>query len=131
MVNGQSPTLIFVHDSKGGTCYCGVAFQTRDETLREQRLAAAQFAFESHDGTRNKVIRKSPRDCFCFSGTFGNERSHRAISALRFLICVGASQFASVVVSEIFVATFAPTWFCRAAKWRRAVRSPHLLKSRR
>ena len=33
MVNGQSPTLIFVHDSKGRTRYCGVASRARDETL--------------------------------------------------------------------------------------------------
>ena len=56
MVNRQSPTLIFVHDSKGRTRYCGVAFQTRDESLGEQGLPAAQFAFESQDGTGNKSL---------------------------------------------------------------------------
>jgi len=86
MVNGQSPALIFVHDSKGGARYCGVVFQTRNETLREQGLAAAQFAFERQYGTGRKILRNLPRDCFRFSGAVGNERSHEAICALRFAI---------------------------------------------
>ena len=58
MVNGQSPALIFVHDGKGRARYCRGAFQTRDETLREQGLAAAQFAFERQYGpaTRSSAI---------------------------------------------------------------------------
>src|SRR5690348_12847973 len=78
MVNGQSATLIFVYDSKGRTRNCGVAFQTRDETLREQRFAAAQFAFKSQHGTRKEILRKSPRERFRFSGAVGNEGSHGA-----------------------------------------------------
>jgi hypothetical protein len=87
MVNGQSPTLIFVHDSKGRTRYRGVAFQTRDETLREQGLAAAQFAFERQYGTGHKILRNLPRNCFRFSGAVGNERSHGAFCELRIAIC--------------------------------------------
>ena len=83
MVNGQSSTLIFVYDRKGRARYRGVAFQTRDETLGEQGLAAAQFAFESQDGTGNKIVRKSARYRFCLSGTVGNERSHGAICDVR------------------------------------------------
>src|SRR4030095_6188253 len=130
MVNRQSPALIFVYDGKGRTRYCSVAFQTRDETLREQGLAAAQVAFESQHGTGNKVLRKAPRDCFRFSVAVGNERSHGAVCDLRFAICDGGKQFPSGVVSEIFVATFASPWFCRAAKWRTGARSPRLPKSR-
>ena len=87
MVNGQSPALIFVHDSKGRARYCCVAFQTRDETLREQGLAAAQFAFERQYGTGHKIFRNLPRDCFRFSGAVGNERSQEVICDLRFAIC--------------------------------------------
>ena len=87
MVNGQSPALIFVHDGKGWARYCSVAFQTRDETLREQGLAAAQFAFESQHGTGIHIARKVPPDGFCFSGTVGNERSHGAIFDLRLALC--------------------------------------------
>ena len=83
MVNGQSPTLIFVHDSKGRARHCGVAFQTRDETLREQGLAATQFAFERQYGTGHKIFRNLPRDCFRFSGAVGNERSQEVICDLR------------------------------------------------
>jgi len=87
MVNGQSSTLIFVHDSKGRARYRGVAFQSRDESLRKQSLAAAQFAFESQDGTRDKIVRKSPRDRFRFSRAVGNERSQEVICGLRLAIC--------------------------------------------
>ena len=87
MINGQSSTLIFVHDGKGRARYRGIAFQTRDERLREQGLATAQFAFESQDGTGNKIVRKSPRDCFRFSGAVGNERNQEVICDLRPAIC--------------------------------------------
>ena len=87
MVNGQSSTFIFVDDSKGRARYRGVAFQTRDQSLREQGLAAAQFAFESQDGTGNKIVRKSPCDRFRFSGAVGNERSQEVICDLRLAIC--------------------------------------------
>jgi len=87
MVNGQSPALIFVHDGEGRARHSGVASQTRDETLREQGLATAQFAFKSQNGTGNKIIRKSPRDRFRFSGAFGNERSHLAICVLQLASC--------------------------------------------
>ena len=87
MVNGQSSTLIFVHDSKGRAGYCGVAFQTRDETLREQGLAAAQLAFESQYGTGQKILRNLPRDCFRFSAAVGNERSQEVICELRVAVC--------------------------------------------
>ena len=87
MVNGQSSTLIFVHDSKGRARYRGVAFQSRDESLRKQGLAAAQFAFESQDGTGDKIVRKSPRDRFRFSGAVGNERSQEVICDSRLAIC--------------------------------------------
>lgn len=87
MVNGQSSTVIFVYDRKGRTRYRDVAFQTRDESLREQSLAAAQFAFESQDRTRSKIVRKSARDRFRFSGAVGNERSHGAICDLQLAIC--------------------------------------------
>ena len=87
MVNGQSSTLIFVQDSKGRARHRGVAFQTRDESLREQSLAAAEFAFESKDGTCNKILRKSPCDRFRFSGAVGNERSQWVICDLRLVIC--------------------------------------------
>jgi len=87
MVNGQSSTSIFVHDSKGRARYRGVAFQSRDESLCKQGLAAAQFAFESQDGTGNKIVRKSPRDRFRFSGGVGNERSQEAICDFRLAIC--------------------------------------------
>ena len=87
MVNGQSSTLVFVHDGKGRTRYRGVAFQTHDDSLREQRLAAPQFAFERQDGTGNKIVRKSPRDRLCFSGAVGNERSQEVICDLRLAIC--------------------------------------------
>lgn len=83
MVNGQSPTLIFVHDSKSGARYYGIAFQTCNETLRKQGLAATQFAFEGQYGTGNKIIRKLPRDRFRFSGAVGNERSQEVICDLR------------------------------------------------
>ena len=83
MVNGQSPTLIFVHDSKGRARYGSVAFQARDETLREQGLAAAQFAFERQYGTGHKILRNLPRDCFRFSGAVGNEGSQEVICDLR------------------------------------------------
>ena len=75
--------LIFVHDSKGRACYCGVVSQTRDESLREQGLAAAQFAFERQHGTGHKILRKLPRDCFRFNGAVGNERSQEVICDLR------------------------------------------------
>ena len=87
MVNGQSPTLIFVHDSKGRARYCGIAFQTRDETVREQGLAAAQFAFERQYGTAHKIPRNLPRDCFRFSWAIGNEGSQEVICDLRLAIC--------------------------------------------
>jgi len=76
-----------MHDSKGPARYRGVAFQTRDESLREQGLPAAQFAFESQYGTGNKIVRNLPRDRFRFSGAVGNERSHEAICELRVAIC--------------------------------------------
>ncbi len=79
MVNGQSPTLILVHDGKGRTRYRYIPFQRRDETLREAGLAAAQFPFERQYGTGDKIFRNLPRDCFRFSGAVGNERSHGAI----------------------------------------------------
>ena len=72
-----------MHDSKGRARYRSVAFQTRDESLREQGLAAAQFAFESQDGTGNKIVRKSLRDRFRFSGAVGNECSQEVICDLR------------------------------------------------
>ena len=87
MVNGQSSTLIFVDDSKGRARHRGVAFQTGDESLREQSLAAAEFAFESKDRTGNKIFRKASRDRFRFSGAVGNERSQGVIYDLRLLIC--------------------------------------------
>src|SRR5215216_819655 len=83
MVNGQSSILIFVHDGKGRTRYCGVAFQTRDKALREQGLATAQFAFESQHRTGIYIDRKLPPDGFCFSATVGNERNHEAICDLQ------------------------------------------------
>ena len=87
MVNGQSATLIFVHDRKGRARYCGVAFQTRDETLREQGLAATQFALQRQYGTGYKILRNLPRDCFRFSAAVGNERNQEVICDLRFAIC--------------------------------------------
>ena len=78
MVNGQSPRLIFVYDGKGWTRYCGVAFETRDETLGEQSLPAAQFTFESQHGTGIYVARQLPPNGFRFSRAVGNERSHAA-----------------------------------------------------
>ena len=86
MVNGQSPALIFVHDSEGRARYCGGVSQTRDESLREQGLAAAQFPFERQYGTGHKICRNLPRDCFRFSGAVGNERSQEVICDLRFAI---------------------------------------------
>jgi len=86
MVNGQSSALIFVHDGKGWARYDGVAFETRDEALREQRLAAAQFAFERQYGPGRKILRNLPRDCFRFSRAVGNERSQEVICDLRFAI---------------------------------------------
>src|SRR6185295_9766300 len=83
MVNGQSSTLIFVHDGKGRTRYRGVIVQAHDETLREQGLAAAQFTLERQYGTGHKILRNLARDCFRFSGAVGNERSHGAICDLR------------------------------------------------
>src|SRR2546421_2117721 len=83
MVNGQPPPLILVHDSKSRARYCGVAFQTRDEAVREQGLAAAQIAFERQYGTGHKILRNLPRDCFRFSGAVGNERSQEVICDLR------------------------------------------------
>lgn len=83
MVNRQSPRLIFVYDGKGRTRYCGVAFQTRDESLGEQSLPAAQFTFESQHGTGIHVARKLPPNGFRFSGAVGNERSHGAICDVR------------------------------------------------
>ena len=83
MVNGQSTTLIFVHDSKGRTRYRGVALQTRDQTLREQSLAAAQFTFERQHGTGHKILRNLPPDCARFSGAVGNERSQEVICDLQ------------------------------------------------
>ena len=79
MVDGQSPILIFVHDSEGRARYCGVAFQTRDEALCEQGLAAAQFAFERQHGTGHKILRNLLRECFRFSGAVGNEDSQEVI----------------------------------------------------
>ena len=76
-----------MHDSKGRARYRGVGFQSCDESLREQGLAAAQFAFESQDGTGDKIVCKSPRDRFRFSGAVGNERSQGVIYDLRLLIC--------------------------------------------
>jgi len=87
MVNGQSPALILVHDGKGRARYCRGAFQIRDETLREQGLAAAQFAFECQYGPGHKILRDLPRDCFRFSRAVGNERSQEVICDLRFSIC--------------------------------------------
>ena len=87
MVNGQSPALIFVHDGKGRARDCGVVFQTRDEPLRKQGLAAAQVAFERQYGTGHKILRNFPRDCFRFNGAVGNERSQEVICDLRFAIC--------------------------------------------
>ena len=87
MANAQSPALIFVQDSKGRARYCGIALQTRDETVREQGLAAAQFAFERQYGTGHKILRNLPRDCFRFSGAVGNERGQEVICDLRFAIC--------------------------------------------
>ena len=87
MVNGQSPALIIVHDGKRRARYRGVAFQTGDETLREQGLAAAQFAFERQHGTGHKILRNLPREGFRFSGAVGNERSQEVICDLRFASC--------------------------------------------
>ena len=87
MVNGQSPALIIVHDGKRRARYRGVAFQTGDETLREQGLAAAQLAFESQYGTGQKILRNLARNCFRFSAAVGNERSQEVICELRFAIC--------------------------------------------
>ena len=87
MVNGQSPALVFVHDSKGRARHSGVALQTRNESLREQGLPAAQFAFEGQKGPGDKIVRKSPRDRFRISGAVGNERSHVAICELRLALC--------------------------------------------
>ena len=87
MVNGQSPTLILVHDGKGRTRYRYIPFKRRDETLREQGLAAAQFAFERQHGTGHKILRNLPRDCFRFSGAVGNERSQEVICELRVASC--------------------------------------------
>ena len=87
MVNGQSSALIFVHYDKGRARYCGVAFQTRDETLREQGLAAAQFALERQYGPGHKILRNLPRNCFRFSRAVGNERSQEVICDLRLAIC--------------------------------------------
>src|SRR4051812_1885859 len=83
MVYGQPPALILMHDSKGRARYCGLAFQSRDETLCEQGLAAAQFACERQYGTGDKICRNSSRNFFRFSGTVGNERSHGAIFDLQ------------------------------------------------
>ena len=86
MVNGQSPALILVYDGKGRTSYRDVAFQARDETLREQGLAAAQIALERQYGTGHKILRNLPRDCFRFSGAVGNEGSQEVIFDFRFSI---------------------------------------------
>src|SRR5262245_32944001 len=141
MVNRQSPPLIFVYDSKGRTRYCGVAFQTRDETLGEQSLPAAQLTFESQHGTGIHVARKLPPNGFRFSGAVGNERSHGAICDLRLespavashllrAICDLGRLFESAATLGIFVATLGPNGFCHTAKSQRAIRSPRLLKSR-
>ena len=87
MVNGQSSPSVFVYDSKGRARYRGAAFQTRNDSPREAGLAAAEFAFESENGTRNKIVRKSSRNCFRFSGAVGNERSQEVICDLRLSIC--------------------------------------------
>ena len=79
--------LILVHDSEGRARHRGVASQTRDERLREQGLATAQFALESYDGTGNEIVSKSPRDRFRISGAVGNERSQEIICVWRLAIC--------------------------------------------
>ncbi len=83
MVNRQSSALILVHDGKGRARYCGLGFQTPDETLREQCLAAAEFAFERQYGTGHEILRNLPRDRFRFGGAVRNEGIHRAICDLR------------------------------------------------
>lgn len=128
MVNGQPPTLILVHDSKSRARYCSVAFQSRDETLREQGLAAAQFAFEGQHGASIHILRKLPPDGFRLSGAVGNECSHGAIFDFRFLIPESVNQFELAATSEIFLAILVATGRCHAAKRRRAIRSPRLLK---
>src|SRR5262249_1033449 len=87
MVNGQSSTLIFMHDRKSRAGYCGIALEGCDESLRKQGLAAAEFAFESQHGTSGKVLRNSPRNYFRFSSAVGNERSHGEICDFGLAIC--------------------------------------------
>ena len=126
MVNGQSPVLIFMHDSKGRTRYRGVALQPCDEALREQGLTAAEVAFERQYRTGHKILRDLPRDCFRFSGVVGNERIQEVICDLRLespavashplrAICDSGSRFASTVTLEIFAAILAQENFCCAA----------------
>src|SRR5256885_380740 len=60
MVNGQSPSSIFMRDSECGACYVSTAAQASNETFDEQRFAASQLSFESQN-TSDIVGPRKPR----------------------------------------------------------------------
>ncbi len=128
MINGQSPALVLVHYRERGAGYRGAASKSGNETFGEQCLAAAQFAFESQHGAGIHILRKLPPDGFRLSGAVGNECSHGAIFDFRFSILESVNQFELAATSEIFLAILVATGRCHAAKRRRVIRSPRLLK---
>ena len=78
MVNGQSPSSIFVRDGERGAGYVGAAAQASNETFDEQRFATSQLSLESQNRSDIDTLRELPPDRLCFSWTVGNERSHLA-----------------------------------------------------
>src|SRR5439155_13391404 len=128
MINRESPALVLVHYRERGAGYRGATSKSGDETFREQGLPAAQFAFESQHGAGIYILRKLPPDGFRLRGAIGNECSHGAIFDFRFSILESATQFELAATSEIFRASLVAIGCCHAAKRRRAIRSPRLLK---
>ena len=80
MVNRQSPSSIFMHDSECGASHIRAAAQTGDDAFDEQRFAAPQVSLKSQNGSNTDLLCNLPPDCFGFSWAVGNERSHLSIA---------------------------------------------------
>src|SRR6266516_3689032 len=122
MINRESPSSIFMQDGERGARHIRTTAQPGDDTFDEQRLTAPQVSFESQNRSDTDILRNLPPDCFGFSWTVGNERSHLSIAdcqprRINFLrIAESANQYASAPVSEIYGSTFFATVCSRAAE---------------
>ena len=75
-----------MEDGECGACYIGTAAQPGDDTFDEQRFTAPQVSLESQNRSDTDILRSLPSDCFGFSWTVGNERSHLSIADFRLRI---------------------------------------------